>query len=140
LKDSEEKLAVFDDLLERIELFQGIIGANFLHKTFKVDQGAGFLLYSTKGDQLSPIDLSSGEQHELVLMYELLFGVPTNSLILIDEPELSLHISWQHKFLDDLARISQVANLDFLIATHSPQIVHTRWHLTVALDPDDLDA
>src|SRR5690349_22975449 len=41
-----------------------------------------------------PIDveaLSSGEQHELVLLFDLIFRVEKNTLVLIDEPELSLH-------------------------------------------------
>ena len=83
---------------------------------------------------LPPEKLSSGEQHELVLLYELLFKVKPGSLILIDEPELSLHIAWQLEFLEDLQEITQLADLDVLIATHSPQIINDRWDLTVRLE------
>jgi len=41
-------------------------------------------------------DLSSGEQQEVVMLYELLFCVQPGTLVLIDEPELSLHVVWQH--------------------------------------------
>jgi predicted ATP-binding protein involved in virulence len=86
------------------------------------------------GDRPLPVtSLSSGEQHELVLLYELLFKVNPDSLILIDEPELSLHIAWQQQFLQDLQKITQLASFDVLIATHSPQIIHDRWDLTVEL-------
>jgi predicted ATP-binding protein involved in virulence len=60
--------------------------------------------------------------------------VTPNSLILIDEPELSLHILWQQEFLRDLEEIIKIAGLDFLIATHSPQIIHDRWDLAVELE------
>ncbi len=52
---------------------------------------------------------------------------------MIDEPELSLHVTWQHKFLNDIERISKLADLDFLIATHSPSIIHDRRSLMVSL-------
>jgi predicted ATP-binding protein involved in virulence len=77
--------------------------------------------------------LSSGEQHELVLLYELLFKVKPNSLVLIDEPELSLHVGWQVQFLKDLQEITKLADLDILMATHSPDIIQDRWDLTAEL-------
>ncbi|HEY4033298.1 MAG TPA: AAA family ATPase, partial [Ktedonobacteraceae bacterium] len=78
--------------------------------------------------------LSSGEQHELVLFYELLFKVAPGSLILIDEPELSLHIVWQKQFLQDVQKVTQLSDIDILIATHAPSIIHNRWDLTVGLE------
>ncbi|MDF5732730.1 MAG: AAA family ATPase [Rhizonema sp. PD38] len=77
--------------------------------------------------------MSSGEQHELVLLYELLFKVQPDSLVLIDEPELSLHVGWQIQFLKDLQEITGLAYLDILMATHSPDIIQDRWDLTVEL-------
>ncbi|MFM6158766.1 MAG: AAA family ATPase, partial [Sphaerospermopsis kisseleviana] len=62
--------------------------------------------------------------------------VKQNSLILIDEPELSLHVEWQVNFLKYLKEITEIANIDILLATHSPGIIHDRWDLTVELkDP-----
>ena len=43
----------------------------------------------------SPMYLSSGELHLFIIFYEIIFNTYKNSLILIDEPELSFHISWQ---------------------------------------------
>ncbi|MCB0909950.1 MAG: AAA family ATPase, partial [Nocardioidaceae bacterium] len=44
-------------------------------------------------------------------------------LVLIDEPEISLHVAWQRQFLNDLQRIAQLGEMRFIVATHSPQIV-----------------
>lgn len=57
-----------------------------------------------------------------------LFGIATyiedNSLILIDEPELCLHPSWQEKYISLLTEcFENKKNCHFIIATHSPQIV-----------------
>ncbi|MFM0158773.1 AAA family ATPase, partial [Paraburkholderia sediminicola] len=80
--------------------------------------------------------LSSGEQHEIVLMYDLLFRVRPNTLVLIDEPELSLHVTWQKAFLRDLLGIVAAANFDVILATHSPFVVGDRSDLAIALVPD----
>ena len=77
--------------------------------------------------------LSSGEQQILALLYKLLFNVKPDTLILIDEPELSLHVAWQQEFLKDLQDIIKFVGFDVLIATHSPQIIHDRWDLAVEL-------
>ena len=67
------------------------------------------------------------------MTYELLFKVEPNSLILIDEPEISLHVEWKMQFLKDLQEITKLAHLNVLISTHSPTLIHDRWDLTVAL-------
>ncbi|MEB3249837.1 MAG: AAA family ATPase [Merismopediaceae bacterium] len=133
VEDVERKLNVFSDLAPKIELFQRIINQRFTHKTLVINQGKGFILETDQGEPLSLTDLSSGEQHELVMLYELLFKVKPGSLILIDEPEISLHVGWQVKFLEDLQEIAKLADIDILLATHSPDIINGRWDLTVEL-------
>lgn len=44
-------------------------------------------------------------------------------MILIDEPELSLHVAWQKKFIDDLFNIIKNKKINVIIATHSPYII-----------------
>lgn len=133
LQDTKGKLEVFDDLAARIDLFQRIIKQRFQFKNMVVGKEKGFAFFTPHDGPLAVARLSSGEQHELVLLYELLFKVEPDSLILIDEPELSLHVAWQSQFLKDLQEIIKVVPLDFLIATHSPDIISDRWDLTVEL-------
>jgi len=133
LEDVEEKNTFFNEISTRIELFQRIITERFRYKTIRIDKDKGFIFTTPDGKPLSPTDLSSGEQHELVMLYELLFKVKPNSLILIDEPELSLHLAWQVQFLKDLQAIIKLADFDVLIATHAPGIIDDRWDLTVEL-------
>lgn len=132
LNDSEEKLSVYDDLLTKIDLFVSIISQkDFAFKTLQISSGKGFSFYQNKTLQpLSLTDLSSGEQHEVVLLYELLFKTAPNTLILIDEPEISLHVIWQKAFIDDLKRIAELKKISFLVSTHSPQIINNYWGLT----------
>jgi len=66
-----------------------------------------------------------GEQRALTIFYELLLHSSPGSLILIDEAEISLHVVWQ-----DGARM---ADLEVVIATHSPDMIHVRRDLVVEL-------
>jgi len=133
VQDVEKKFSVFEEIAAKIKLFSEIINERFLYKKMTISKENGFTFTASKGDPLLPSSLSSGEQHELVLLYELLFKIKSNSLILIDEPELSLHVAWQEQFLEDLQKITQLSNFDILISTHSPQIISDRWDLTVEL-------
>ncbi len=130
--DTEKKLNIFDELANKISVFLDVINSRFQFKEMQIDKEKGFV-FKANEEYLSPTALSSGEQHEIVLVYELLFQIDANTLVLIDEPELSLHVGWQIKFLDDLHRIINLSRIDVLIATHSPQIINNRWDLTVKL-------
>lgn len=122
VSDSQQKLDVFNELLAKIEAFMSIINKRFQFKTLSLDKDKGFVLTDFRGHNLDPDDLSSGEQHELVLIYELLFKTKKDSLLLIDEPEISLHIAWQKHILPDLRQIIALAPMDVILATHSPQL------------------
>lgn len=132
VKDSEEKLAVLASLSGKIKLLLQIINSKFQGKELKIDDKKGFVIISKEGE-IDPILLSSGEQHELVMFYDLIFKVEPNTLVMIDEPELSLHITWQSKFIDELKEIVKHSKFDVLIATHSPTIVGANSHLMVGL-------
>ncbi|MEW6381657.1 MAG: AAA family ATPase [bacterium] len=132
--DVQQKLNVLDELASKIEIFKGIINEQFRYKKLIIEKQEGFHFLCDSNAPLLPDSLSSGEQHEVVLLYQLLFKVPPNSLILIDEPEISLHIAWQERFLADLTKITSLSGFDVLLATHSPEIINDRWDLTVQLE------
>ncbi|MEW3721718.1 AAA family ATPase [Pseudomonas aeruginosa] len=74
--------------------------------------------------ELSLRRASSGEQCLLVIILGIAGSIENNTLILIDEPEISLHPSWQEKFMDLLIKVfADYEKCHFIIATHSPQIV-----------------
>jgi predicted ATP-binding protein involved in virulence len=132
--DVERKLSVFDDIAAKIDLLKHTVNNRFTYKKISIDKEKGFVFRTDEGQPLNPSHLSSGEQHMLVLFSELLFRVESNSLVMIDEPEISLHVTWQKQFLRDLQGVTELASFDVLIATHSPQIISDRWdELTVEL-------
>jgi predicted ATP-binding protein involved in virulence len=92
LEEVNEKLKSVSDIQKRIETFIEIIAPKLRNKKFRIDRNKGFIFEKTNGNpgKLKPAALSSGEQHQLVLFYELIFKSEDNALFLIDEPEISL--------------------------------------------------
>ena len=131
-EDAMEKLRVFDDLYTRVNIFKRIANTRLLYKDVSVSE-SGFKVASSDQTDLDLEMLSSGEQHELVLLFDLLFNTTANSLIMIDEPELSLHVAWQDALLGDLKDMATLSSFHALLATHSPEIIGDRWDLTVGL-------
>ncbi len=134
VEDTEKKLNVYEELASKIDLLTKIINKRFLYKNMTTSKDKGFIFTNSQGVTLPLESLSSGEQHELVLFYELLFKVAPNSLVLIDEPEISLHVVWQEHFLKDIQEVTRLAGSDVLMATHSPDVISNRWDLTVPLN------
>ena len=130
--DTAQKLEVLEDLASRARLLLKSLNGKFQHKQMRVDREAGLAVEGENG-ALALDALSSGEQHELILHYDLLFRVKKNTVVLLDEPELSLHIEWQSKFLSDLTEIVELSGFDAIVATHSPHIVGDRDDLMVEL-------
>lgn len=138
LDDMKEKYAPFVPLLKKINILENIINSRLLNKTIQITGSDGIVVTNNKtGSKINLEDLSSGEKHEIILMYDLLFSVSEGSVVLIDEPEISLHIAWQFKFIPDVKEIAQVADFRFIIATHSPQIINDDRDSAVSLGPED---
>lgn len=137
VEDTGSKLGVLDDLARRVEILLGNINRKFTHKSILIDREKGLIAKTTDSEILDLDALSSGEQHELVLLYDLLFRVKPNTLVLIDEPELSLHVTWQKSFLPDLLEIVATTGYDVLLATHSPFVVGDRHDLMVTLSTNE---
>jgi predicted ATP-binding protein involved in virulence len=131
--DMQEKLNIFTDIIQKINLFCHQLNLKLTHKSISVHAADGLVIRDRAGERLPLEALSSGEQHQIVLLYDLLFRTKPGTLVLIDEPELSLHLSWQERFLEDLLEVVKVTGIDVLLATHSPFIVGDRDDLMVAL-------
>ena len=137
IEDTNQKLKVLQEMAERLDLFAGSINARFKGKQIRISKDRGFSVVNERQEVLSPSQLSSGEQHEVVLFYELLFKVQPDTLVMIDEPELSLHVDWQNRFIGDISKVAHMQQLDVLAATHSPDIIGDRWDLAVRLVETD---
>ena len=79
------------------------------------------LFTNSSGDEFDINELSSGEKQLFLRTLAIKMLNPENSIILIDEPELSLHPKWQQRIVDVYRKIGK--NNQIIIATHSPHIL-----------------
>lgn len=106
---------------ERLEIFEDIMDEFLVGKSIRVDAREG-LKITTNAGTLNETDLSSGEYHFLCMMVSALLCHKSGSIIAIDEPELSLHVTWQRKAVNALARCAARAFPLFIFATHSSAV------------------
>ena len=138
-EDTKIKLEYLNEISNQIKIFMEMLNK-------KLSPGKELLINGSRG--ISVIqkqqnrnirlnNLSSGEQQEIVLLYELIFKTDKNTLVLIDEPEISLNVKWQRDFLEDISKIIDMNKSQVLIATHSPQIIGDRWDIVSNLGKVD---
>ncbi len=84
---------------------------------------SGFINVYWSDRKTTSRNFSSGEIQIIVLLTHLVFCEyrKESSVFVIDEPELSLHLSWQEKFVDAILEASP--STQFILATHSPAII-----------------
>jgi predicted ATPase len=132
LADMFTKALTLVPLLKRVEALKEIVDSHFVDKHLLISAEKGLVVRLTHGarDQtLGLSKLSSGEQQILMLFYSLLFRSERGSVFMIDEPEISLNVLWQEKFIGNLTKVGKVVPMQFILATHSPQIVGAHQHL-----------
>ncbi len=130
LKDLKQKAETSLTVLPKLELFEEILNSHFTDKSTRFSLERGMSVSRRGSDSGIPLDrLSSGERHLIVLFHRLIFKTKPGGLCLIDEPEISLHVDWQERFIDSVAKVATVSPQQFLIATHSPSIVGKHYEL-----------
>ncbi len=102
-------------LLKPFDILSTTIDSIFKNKS--VDLSDGFQLGSAL-EKIPSEKLSSGEKQMLsFLCYNFFYD---NTVIFIDEPELSLHVDWQRQLFPTLMK--QGKRNQFIVSTHSPFI------------------
>jgi predicted ATP-dependent endonuclease of OLD family len=79
----------------------------------------GINVTTNAGEDIGLAALSSGEKHVLGIFIETLLA--DISALLIDEPEISLHVDWQKDLISFMNRLNPRTQL--ILATHSPEIM-----------------
>ena len=80
---------------------------------------------SQDGKEITPFQLSSGEKQLLVILLTVLIQDHKQSILFMDEPEISLHIEWQKKLIQFIRELNP--NVQLIIATHSPAVIMEGW-------------
>jgi predicted ATPase len=110
--------------IQSLSLFRRLGLLNLISCTLSENSGRSFDI----------VHASSGQQQMICSIMELAATLKNNSLVLIDEPELSLHPQWQQLYLDHLhSTLELFSGCHIIIATHSPLIVQRGRELGVGV-------
>lgn len=129
-KKAEEIYSLYD----RMKLFCNEL---FEDKLWHEDEEDGTIMFQSNDDNvlLSPAQLSSGEKQMLILLISTLIQNGRDVITFWDEPEISLHISWQQSLIRIMRELNP--NMQLIIATHSPSILHEGWEMR-AINVNDI--
>jgi len=126
------KCASFIKNIELLKLiFNDVFSDSFAKYRLGVSPTDGFYLTVDQKTRLSLDILPSGELNCLFVFYYLLFHGNEKGIFLLDEPEISLHIEWQEKIIEQIMEIQNKNGgwPQVIIATHSPFILHDNFDL-----------
>ena len=73
--------------------------------------------------------LSSGEKQFLIIMLTVLLQRKEESILIMDEPEISMHLDWQRSLLNNIKALNP--NCQIILATHSPGVIMDGWQQLV---------
>jgi ABC-type dipeptide/oligopeptide/nickel transport system ATPase subunit len=122
MDSNEARFAALDSLQQTLATFVDELNtAFFQNKEVGFDLGQGVKI-SSGGSPLDPKVLSSGEKQLLVLFCNVAQASNGQSIFIIDEPELSLNVSWQRRLIDALQKLAS-ENAQFILATHSLELL-----------------
>lgn len=96
------------------------------HKTIGAAEDNTILFQFKDGTTVNAYQLSSGEKQLLIILLTVLLQDQQPAILLLDEPETSLHISWQDQLIQLIRSLNPKCQL--IIATHSPSIFGKGWH------------
>lgn len=113
----EVRKKVFKEINEIFEILELNIRLSGISK----DEKSMPLFTNSSGDEFDINELSSGEKQLFLRTLAIKMLEPENSVIMIDEPELSLHPKWQQRIIDVYRKIGK--NNQIIVATHSPHIL-----------------
>jgi len=134
ISDMRKKMEIFKPFYDKLETFQSFISEKGLSDKQIEFSSEGIKIINTNGVTLENLHkLSSGEQNLLILYYNLIFKSNKYTVLLIDEPENSMHMAWLNDMLSDYKKVADNIGCQIIIATHSPAFIKGEWNLTYDL-------
>ena len=112
------------------DMFIEIVNEAFKRTNKTVDTTKSKLQFKI-GDELleSNKRLSSGEKQFIIVMLTILLQRNQDSILIMDEPEISMHLDWQRNLIQNIQKLNP--NCQIILATHSPGIIMDGWEQLV---------
>ncbi|MBR1947935.1 MAG: ATP-binding protein [Bacteroidaceae bacterium] len=113
------------ELTKPKKLFQDLVDELFTATAKTINRTSNEIFFEQYGETISPYMLSSGEKQILVIMLTALVQENKHCVMLMDEPEISLHIEWQQRLVNIIRTLNP--NVQIILCTHSPAIIMDGW-------------
>lgn len=125
-----------DKIKKRIELYFQVVNSLFgeTGKEITIDPKNNTLAFVLKrlsglnvvtGGTVQLEQLSSGEKQMLLILTTVFLQEEKPCILLMDEPEISLHITWQDRLIEKIRQLNPYCQL--ILTTHSPNIFANGW-------------
>ena len=116
----------FEQIYTRKNLYVRLVNEAFKETGKTIDTDSDKLRFRSSGDTTVEADrLSSGEKQLLIILLTALLEDGQEYVLMMDEPEISLHISWQYKLIDWILQLNP--NVQLILTTHSPMMFADGW-------------
>lgn len=129
---SDYRLGMLKDLKtalqkqERIDKFFEMINMLFASTGKKIEIDDKNRVVFKKGKLTIEMErLSAGEKQILLLLFTLFLMEDKPTVLLLDEPEISLHVEWQDQLITMMHELNP--NCQIIMTTHSPNIFADGW-------------
>ncbi len=125
-KESTDAKRLRETIYGKKDLFYQTVNELFQETGKTIESDKQNEIAFRQGSQvLTPYQLSSGEKQVLLILLTVLIQDNQPAILLMDEPEISLHVEWQNRLLDDLRQLNN--HLQIIAATHSPGLIMLGW-------------
>lgn len=113
-------------IYENVTLFKKTINEMFAETGKRINDDDNKISFLTWQDEpLYPGQLSSGEKQLLIILMKALVQDNKPAVMIMDEPEISLHVDWQKSLISRIKALNP--NVQLIIATHSPAMIIEGW-------------
>ncbi len=105
--------------------FLAIIDGCFAETNKKINREKNEISFLVDDTEITAYQLSSGEKQLLIILLKTLIQDNKQSILFLDEPEISLHIDWQKQLIGFIRQLNP--NVQIIMATHSPAMIMNGW-------------
>jgi energy-coupling factor transporter ATP-binding protein EcfA2 len=120
----EKRLDALDPIRAQLSSFTDLMNSFFgSSKAVQLNVNEGIRIIAKNSDVLAPAALSSGERQLLYLLASTIVAKEKSHIFMIDEPEISLNVRWQRKLVQALLDLTSDASMQFILATHSIELL-----------------
>ena len=117
------RLAALEPVQKVIDEFVTLLSEFFSHKKVELNVQDGLRILDDKGREIPPESLSSGERQLVVLLCNAISARKAGTILVIDEPEISLNVKWQRRLVSALLTCLEGMDTQIILATHSIEVL-----------------